>query len=262
MAEIASVERAAWALMTLLNGCLVLLLLYRRNHRNFFFFFVYALTNLLQAPVLFESYRIWGFNSSVSFKIFWATQALVAAARTLAVAEICWRILANYRGIWALGWRLFLGMAAVVLVHAWVIGGHNWPVVALNADRSLWLAIGVAILTLFLFTQHFEVPFEPAPRFLAIGFFLYACFQVLNDTVAERWLKPYAALWDFLGTLAFLASLLVWIWAMRPTEQPVASAPELLPEHLYRSLSPAINSRLKALNEQLGHFWHAEGKKT
>jgi hypothetical protein len=30
----------------------------------------------------------------------------------------------------------------------------------------------------------------------------------------------------------------------------------------YRSLSPAINARLKSLNERLSDFWHAEGEKT
>src|SRR5215471_3317537 len=139
MAALATLERVTWGLMALLNACLVLLLLYRRNYRIFFFFFAYVLTNLLQAPVVFESYRIWGFNSSVSFKISWATQALVATARTFAVAEICRRVLANYRGIWALGWRLFLAITAVVLAYAWAISGHRWQVVAVNADRSLWL---------------------------------------------------------------------------------------------------------------------------
>lgn len=262
MAEIVTIHRVLWALAFLMNAALIALLFYRRNYRVFPFFFLYALLNILQGVVLFLTYRLWALSSAVSFKTAWGTQTLVVTVRALAVAEVCRRVLAKYRGIWALGWRIFLAIAMLVLVYSLAAGRHSWQLVIVTADRSLELAMAAAVLGLFVFMRYYEVIIEPAARLLAIGFFLYSCFRVLNDTILERWLMPYATLWNLLGTVAFLASLLVWVWALRYTQSKMTLDPELYSENHYRSLSPEINTRLKTLNEQLRHFWYAEGRKT
>lgn len=262
MAEIVTLELGLWGVTFAINIALVSLLLYRGNYRAYPFFFFYAILTVLQNIAFLVSYQFTGFNSTASFKIAWGTQGLVTLARGLAVAEICRRVLAKYRGIWALGWRILLAMGILVLAYSWAVGQHSWHLIALTVDRGLELTIAAAILTLFLFIRYYEVALEPAARFLAIGFFLYSCFNVLNDTVLERWLMRYATLWNVLGTLAFLASLLLWSWALRCAQPEGTSGPELLSENHYRSLSPGINARLKNLNEQLGHFWYAEGRKT
>ncbi len=262
MAEILAFERVLWGLTVFLNVALICLLLYRRNHRVFPFFFVYVLLNFFQSIVLFEAYRVWGFSSAVSFKIGWGTYNVLSVVRALAVAEVCRRALAKYEGIWALGWRVFLAMATGVLVYSWTAGRHSWQLAAVSADRSLELAIAAAVLGLFLFIRYYEVEIKPAVKTLAMGFFLYSCFRVLNDTILERWLTHYTTLWNLVGTVSFLASLLLWSWALRQTHLQMTTAPELLSESFYRTIAPEINSRLKALNEQLIRFWHAEGKGT
>jgi hypothetical protein len=262
MVDIFTFEDVLWGATVFLNVILVVLLLYRKNHRVFPLFFIYNVVNLLQSAVTFESYRIWGFNSPVSFEIVWATQGLVIVARVMAVAEICWRVLAKYEGIWALGWRIFVAMATLVLAYSWSAGQHSWHLIALTADRGLELAIAAAILTLFMFIRYYEVTIERDTRFVAIGFFLYSCFRVLNDTVLERWLTHYAPQWNFLGTVAFLASLLLWSWALRRTQPKVTYEPEMLPADVYQTLAPEINSRLKTLNENLGQLWYARRNRT
>src|SRR6266571_5759073 len=233
MAEIHAFERVLWGFTVFLKAGLVILLLYRKNHRAFPFFFVYALLNSLQSAALFESYRLWGFGSAVSFDIAWGTQSAVIVVRALAVAEICRCVLAKYTGIWALGRRIFLAMAILVFVYSWAVGGHSWQLAALTADRSLELAIAATVLALFLFIRYYEVAIEPAARFLAIGFFLYSCFRVLNDTILERWLTHYTTLWNLLGTVSFLASLLLWNWALRETQPQATAGLELLSESFY-----------------------------
>lgn len=262
MSGIASLESALWGLSICLSVGLIALVFYLRNYRVFPLFFCYLLVNLAQGSALLFSNWLWGSNSSASFRVGWGTESLVVAARAFAVAEICRRILAPYRGIWGLGWRMFLTAAGLVSVYAWIIGGHSWSLAAVTAHRGLELAMAVAILALFIFTNYYQVVVEPAAQALAVGFFLYSCFEVLNDTVLERWLKHYAPLWNLFGTLAFLASLLVWTWGLRQRQERMTSEPELLPEDRYRTLSPAINARLKSLNERLGHFWGAEGERT
>jgi hypothetical protein len=262
MAEIHTFERVLWGFTVFLKAALVILLLYRKNHRSFPFFFVYTLMNFVQSVALFESYRIWGFNSVASVRIAWGSQALVTMARSVAVAEICNRILAKYRGVWRLAWRLLLGAAALVSLYSWAVSQGSWQFAILNLDRSLELAIASVIVLLFLFARYYEVEVEHAVRTLAIGFFLYSSFRVLNDTIWRRWLNHYTALWSLLGTVTFLASLLLWAWALRRTQPQVTAGPELLSESFYHTIAPEINFRLKALNEQLIRFGHVEGKRT
>ena len=262
MSDLTKLERVLWAFSFSVNVALVFLLLYRRNYRIYPCFLLYALLNLLQGVVLFASERVWGYHSAVLFKIGWGTQGVVILARALAVAEVCRQVLARYRGIWGLGWRLSVAAATLVLAYSWAVGVHSWQLFAVTADRSIELAIAVAILALLVFAHYYQVVIKPAARFLAIGFFFYSCFQVLNDTILERWLQHYATFWNLLGTVTFVASVLVWGWALRVNEQEATSPPQLLPGDHYRSLSPAINVRLKALDEQLGHLWRADGEKT
>ena len=262
MAEIATFERFLWAIMMLLAAGLAGVMLYRQNYRVYPLFFGYILAMLVQNLVIALSYRLWGFSSAVSFKIGWGTQSVVIVARALAVVEICRRVLAKYPGIWALGWRIFLAMASVVLVYSWAVGGHSWQLVVVTADRSLELAMATVILALFLFVRYYQVVVEPAARLLATGFFLYSCFRVLDDTILERWLTHYVMLWNSVGTLSFLASLLLWSWGLRRAQPQATAEPELLSESFYRTIAPEINLRLKALNEQLSRFWHVEGKRT
>jgi hypothetical protein len=262
MSEIAAFERVLWGLTFGLNFGLIFFLLYRKNYRIYPCFLLYTVVNLLQGVVLFVSLRRWGYHSSAFFKIAWGTQGVVVTARALSVAEVCRHVLAKYRGIWGLGWRLSLAVAALVLAYSWTVGEHSRLLFVVTADRSIELAIAAALLALLVFAHYYQVIIEPATRFLAIGFFLYSCFRVLNDTILERWLHKYADFWNLLGTVTFLASMLLWGWALRVVQQQASSPPELLPRDHYRLLSPAINARLKALDEQLGRFWRAEGEKT
>ncbi|PYU13016.1 MAG: hypothetical protein DMG37_11635 [Acidobacteria bacterium] len=262
MAETFGIDKLFWGLTFFLNAGLVILVLYRKNVRVFPFFFLYALLDLAHGVVIFESYRIWGFNSATSRNIAWGTQGLVTFARALAVAEGCYRILAKFRGIWELAWRTLVTAGVFVSFYAWAVSRGSWQFAILNLDRSLELVIASVIVLLFLFARYYEVAVQPTVRTLVTGFFLYSCFRIVNDSILERWLHTYATLWNFFGTVTFLASLLLWIWALRLTQQQTAAEPELLPEDHYRSLSPAINARLRGLNEQLSHFWYAEGKKT
>ena len=260
--DIATLERFLWALTMLLATALAAMVVWRKNYKAYPFFFVYVLALLTQNLVFAVSYRLWGFGSVVGYKVGWATQIVVIMARALAVVEICRRVLAKYLGIWALGQRIFLAMAALVLVYSWAAGGHNWQVAAVSLDRGLELAMATSILALFLFIRYYEVPVEPTDRLLAIGFFLYSCVLALNDTIAERLLTRYATLWNLVGTASFVASLLLWNWALRHTQPRTTIEPKLLSSNLYSSVTPEINARLKALSERLGHFWYPEGKKT
>lgn len=261
MTEIASFEKILWAITMLVTAGLATLVLWRRNHKVLPVFFAYIFATLAQNLVIVVIYRVWGFRSHVSFEVGWATQGVVIVVRTLAVAEIFRRVLANYRGVWAMVWRILLAAAGFVLVSSWIVARHSWQLFVLNTDRGFELAIAVMIVLLFLFAHYYGVKAEPAVRVMTIGFFLYSCFHVLNDTILETLMYRYSTFWNLLGTLAFLATLLVWNWALRKKLPESAFEPELLAGGIYYSLTPEINQRLKGLNERLSQFWYAGAKR-
>ncbi len=262
MSQALTFEQVLWGFTFFLNAGLVVLLISRKNYRFLPFFSLYLLVNLFQGVVIFESYKIWGFFSPEAQEIAWSAQGLVSLLRATAVAEICYLVLAKFTGIWRLAWRLLAGAAGLVALYTWAVSRGSWQSAILNLDRGLELVMATVIVLLFVFVRYYEVAVQPAIRTLAVGFFLYSAFRVLDDSLLERFLHTYLSLWNLLGTLTFLSSLLLWIWALRLKLQNTISEPELLPEDHYRSLSPAINARLKNLNERLGHFWDAEGENT
>jgi hypothetical protein len=261
MSELATFQNVFWGITVFLELTLLVLLVHRKNHRVFPFFFTYVLVAFLQSVILMVSYKIWGFSSISSERMAWGTQGLVILARAMAVVEICRRVLGRYRGIWALAWRMLVCSAVVVLVYSVVVAGFEWPLLALNADRGLELTVTVVLVMFFLFAHYYELAMETAVRSLAIGFFLYSCFAVLNDTILEGWKYRYANFWNSLGILAYLASLLTWNWAIRRWQPEVIREPDLLSRGVYRSLAPEINLRLKLLNEHLHQIMFPEAKR-
>lgn len=254
-------DQILWGLTFFLNTGIIALLVYRRNHVVFPFFFLYMLLNLFQGIVLFTAYKAWGFFSREAIQIGWTTQGLVSLARAVTVAEICYLVLAKFSGIWRLAWRLLAAAAAVVALYTWALSQGSWQFAILNLDRGLELVIATVIVLLFMFVRYYEVIVQSSVRTLAIGFFLYSAFRVLDDSILDRWWRTSGPLWNLIGTLTFLASLLLWSWALRQKQQHAAPEPVLLPEDQYHSLSPTINARLKNLNERLGHFWSAQEEK-
>jgi hypothetical protein len=147
-------------------------------------------------------------------------------------------------------------------LYSWAVARGSWEFAVLNADRGTELAIASVIVILFLFTRYYEVPVEPAVRTLAIGFFLYSCFYVLNITILEGRMYDYVTLWNLLGTLAFVASMMLWVCGLRDRQPETTLEPELLPGGIYNEVAPEINERLRALNDHLSRSWRMERKRS
>jgi hypothetical protein len=258
MLDLQTAQQVSWELSIFFRAFLLCLLLFRRNIRSFPLFTAYLLINLSKALLLHFAYKIWGFSSPISYGIAWGSEAIVICARALAVAELCRLLLVGCRGIWSLAWRVLLTCAALVLLYSFFVSAHSWDLALLGASRALELTIAAVIVVLFVFLRHYQVVSEPSVRSLALGFCVYSCIAVLNYTILQRWLEAYAPLWSALGVFAYLACLLVWTWALRKSIPRPVLSPMLLPSSVYRQLSPEINSRLHALNEQLSQFWRIE----
>lgn len=255
MIEIAQVQNMLWAVSVAGKIALLILLAVRKNVRLYPTFFFYLLTSLAHDTVAFVTYQRWGFASSAAWRIGWASQTIVIWARALAVAELCRYILARYKGIWALAWRILLTSAGLVLLYSAISSKQQWVSAFPSAERGLDLAIASVIVGIFLFARYYSVSVDPVVRNLAIGFFLISGFGVLNNTILERWLYDYYSFWNILGTLAFLASLLLWTWALRMPQAAPIREEVLLPGTAYATVGPEVNLRLHLLNKSLSQFW-------
>jgi len=258
MFDLKQTQQMCWEFSLLLRFLLLCLLLFRGNIRSFPFFSLYLSVNFLQALLVAATYKVWGETSAIAFRIAWGSEMLVICARALAVAELCRLLLARYRGIWSLASRVLLSCAVLVLVYSALVSKHKWSLAVVGASSALELTIAAVIVTLLVFLRHYRVAAEPALRALALGFCLYSCVAVLNNTILERLSERYYPVWNLLGVVAYLACLLLWTWALRkPVPVPVLG-PMLLPGSVYRQLSPEINLRLRLLNERLSQFWKVE----
>jgi hypothetical protein len=256
MIEIVQVQNLLWAADVAGKIVLLIFLAVRKNYSLYPTFCFYLLTSLAHDAVTFVTYQRWGFASSAAWRIGWTSQAVVICARALAVAELCRYVLAQYKGVWALAWRILLTSAGLVLLYSLVSSKQQWVSAIPSAERGLDLAIASVIVGIFLFARYYAVSVDPVVRTLAIGFLLFSCFGVLNNTILERWLYDYATLWNILGMLAFFATLLLWSWALRLPQTAAAREEVLLPNAVYSTMSPELNLRLHLLNKQLSQFWN------
>ncbi len=256
--ETAQLQQTLWAVNMAVGVFLLFSLAMRKAYRAFPAFSLYILANLVSGASAFFVYRRWGFDSPSSIRIAWGMQAVVICARALAVTEVCRHALARYCGIWALAWRVLLSCAGIVLGYSSLAAKRQWEHILPNADRGLELSIAAALVTLLVFTRYYEVKLSSTDRSLAAGFCLYSCFVVLNDTILEHYLYRFDLLWNLLGMLAFLGSLLLWTWALRKPQGEAGPEETLLPAGIYQTVAPQINLRLRLLNEQLGQLWKPE----
>jgi len=255
--DLAQAQQILWAVNIVAGVLLLVLLAVRKNYRAYPAFSLYVLLNLVLGILAFLVYSRLGFFSNASWRISWTMQALVICARGVAVMEVCKHLLSHYRGVWALAWRILVGCATLVLLYAGLAAKHDLRFVLPKAARALELAIAAVIVAVFVFLRYYDVEAKREDRSLAIGFCLYSCFSVLNNTVLERFLDSYVPLWNFLGMVAFLASILLWTWTLR-RPQTEGTPKTLLPAGVYQTLAPQFNLRLRLLNEQLAQFWKTE----
>jgi hypothetical protein len=258
MPGLQTAQQLGWDFSIFLRVFLLCLLIFRRNVQFFPFFTTYLVVNLAKALTLNVIYQTWGVHPFKTFALAWSMEAVVTVTRALAVAELCRALLGAYHGIWSLAWRALLTCAGLIVLYSALSSKHTLAGFILGSGRALELAIASVIVIVFLFLRHYEVVSEPSVRFLALGFCIYACIAVINLSILERYVNAYDVVWNALGVIAYLACLLAWTWALRKSIPRPAFHPLLFSRAVYQQLSPEINARLRALNDQLSHFWGIE----
>jgi len=259
MAGIANLELALWYLSLALQLTVVLYLMIRGRMFIYPGLSAYLVINILQSCLLMVAYYRWGYGDFRTEQLAWMSEIPVLFMRAWAIADICRLFLGLYRGIWGLAWRLLLTLAVALVFFSILFAGQKWDHAVLQANVSLELTTVLLLIALFLFARYYGIVASPAIRALALGFLIYSSLTVLNDEVLQRWLEPYVPEWQLFGTLPFLVSVCLWLWAVRQPVPQTAAGVALLPRDVYYALTPELNLRLRLLNERLNRLWNPEG---
>jgi hypothetical protein len=259
MSALLTLRNVFWAATSLGEIVLVFYLIHRKLVRSHTWLLLYLCCTVLQSGLGVIIYSLFDFRGAATRNIIWSSQAVVITMRFCAVYEMARRILARYVGIWAFAQRVLLIVAAGVLLYTAVFSDKHLSMMILTVDRGAEMAIASFIVGLLLFARYYMLEINPLDRALSIGFCLYSCFYVINDSLLERWMEPYVGFWGFMDVITFLACLLIWIHAVRayaPTRE--FATPKTVPSGLYGALSPEVNVRLRLLNDQLAQLLRSE----
>ncbi len=251
---LSSTELLLWALSTLLQLGLCVLIFWRGLHRRLPLFTSYVVLVLLFGPLLWWVYRHWGFGSRQAWYFAWSAQGVVLFARGLAVAELCWKILRAYSGVWGLAWRALVLLSVMLTVRATVYaqGDAHWVVpFVLTAEQGLEIMIAAVLLALLATCAYYRISVEPSYQWIAVGLCFYSIIQALNNSFLRNWLTTHIFFWNGVRLLSFEVAIVVWclaLWKPLPAERP---APVLLSQQVYDELTPQVNYRLRMLNQRL-----------
>jgi len=263
MTALLTLRNLFWAATTLSEVALLFFLVRRKLLDSHPVLFLYICATVLQSALAVVAYSFLDFRSQETRVIIWGSQAVVITMRSAALYEMARRILAAYTGIWAFAWRILLIVAAGVVLYTVIFSEKLLAMMILTVDRGAELAIASFIVALLLFARYYLLPIGPLDRALAIGFCLYSCFYVINDSLLEKWMETYTGFWGFMDVITFLASLLIWIHAvLRYAPAREAMAPKRVTAAFYEALSPEVNLRLSLINNQLSDLLHAGNQRS
>lgn len=255
MVEPFNLRNLAWAISSLLQVFLLLYLVRRRFPRSHPAFFLYVLSTILQNAAVVFAHWHWGSGSIQFWNIGWGSQAVVICARWFAVAEIARRIFTRYSGIWKLTSVILFAVGVCALGYSVVWHRTRLRGMVLSADRAVEFSIACFIVCMFLFARYYRLAIADVERRLAIGFCLYSASWIISDSFYEYWRSSFGGSWNFLEILAFIASLLLWITAVRSTTESCEEEAQLVvPPEVYEQLSQELNSRLQLLDNRLNNL--------
>jgi hypothetical protein len=198
-------------------------------------------------------------RSAAVFYEYWAGQAIMIGMRAAAVAEICFRLLGPYRGIWRL-WRLFLAGVALFLVAsaAYSAAGqqHSMTVFITVLQRGLELAIAGTLAFAFVFAKYYELKVERFMMLIVGGLLFYSAVQIGNSQFMSSLRGPYYGLYAGLSLVAFNIASLIWLAAVWKPVPAVAAtvAPAAMDVEALGASRLEVNARLRELNARLSEI--------
>jgi hypothetical protein len=123
----------------------------------------------------------------------------------------------------------------------------------------------VILIAILIIERRYQLELGPLERQIAIGLCVYFITILLSSSLLIQWFMTHwpafrghspsdellETWWNGAKFTVLDAALAVWCFALRRPLPAPRPDPILLPSATYGELSPAINYRLRALNERL-----------
>jgi hypothetical protein len=251
-----------WSANVLVLLAICALLFIRGYFRRLPFFTAYIVLNLCQAVFLYLIYHYYGDKSNAAYIAGWLSEAVTLVARLCATVELLRLALMQYRGIWALTWRLLAAVCPLVLVLVSLESSRNPHAIIMNADRGYHLIFAVAILLCLALMHYYPISVEPTYKTLLSGWCWYSCMKILINTLFEGFLyqrhDQYKYIWQALALSSYLVVLVLWGNALANPLPAIRKQVTMLADSVYAKISVEINRQLRALNQALINFWKTE----
>ena len=259
-----SVE-SVWACSILGQLIALTLLLLRRNASKIPFFTTYIALNLCQAGFMLVLTLIPTLSHNTFARLSWLAEAITLLAQAVATTEILGLTLRPYPGIWGLAWRALVAVSSlVVLILVWVSHARGIEQLWFQINRGYHLTFATAVIACLALVRYYSIRVPSAFKMILAGFCLNSCVEVLVNTLIQvlfhKGYEIYQAAWEIVIMISFVASLTIWIVALRkpfPVDDRQIASPS---DSAYRTLSPEINERLREINEKLLRLWKLEAR--
>jgi hypothetical protein len=251
-----------WAANVLALLAIGALLFIRGYFRRLPFFTAYIVLNICQAVFLYPIYHYYGDKSNAAYIAGWLSEAVTLVARLCATVELLRLALIQYRGIWALTWRLLAAVCPLVLVLVSLESTRDPNAIIMQADRGYHLIFAIAILLCLFLMRYYPIRVEPTYQTVLLGLCWYSCVKILINTVLEPFLHQrydqYKSIWQALALSSYLAALVLWGNALANPLPAIRKQVIMLADSVSAKISVEINRQLRVLNQALINFWKTE----
>jgi hypothetical protein len=190
------------------------------------------------------------------------------AARGLAIGELCFCLLGAYPGIWALTWRILLGVSLLFLLRAGLESAFRryWlGTFVMALDRDLELTATAVLVALLLIGRYYTLEMDRLERVVALGLCAFSATAAIANSLMlqglathfpnwhsyRAWIDHAQFWWNLAQGLVEVGVLVLWTVTLRQPFPNVRPAPALLPATTYRELSEAFNLKLRTLDAHL-----------
>jgi hypothetical protein len=259
MAGLANSVRWVWGISVAIQVVVCYVLFLKGHFRKLRFFTGFVALNICQAAYLYIVFVKFGVNTPTATWLGWLSEPAILILRTLATAEVLSLILKPYPAIWGLVWRVLAVGFGGILPYAAIESGRNLPWALALADRGFHLAFAVALVAGLLLIRYYAIPVASLYKIILAGLCFYSCTIVLANTFGQwvflRGFLNYQPIWHLTITAIYGGIQVAWAVSAWQTAAAHQTRPALLTTSLYGQISPQINERLFALNEQLSQFW-------
>jgi hypothetical protein len=258
--QVSSSVSFLWYVTISLDIILAALVVRRRVIYKFPFFTLFILISTARSLLLWMVYRQTGYASLFAFYVAWSTQALLLIGRGAVCAELCWRVLSPFSGLWSVARRVLVGIGVILAIYTAIdslravastsnfLLGVEQEILA--AERGLELSIATVLVSLLLVALRYRTSIPRTPLLLVTGLCFYSLVQTLN-TASTHWQMPYISTWNGFRMIPFQVALALWILAFARKDSGFSQHPiEMVPE-VYDMNVEKVSQDLRSLNEDL-----------